>query len=107
MEIKDLSYLTTVSDKDLIVGGASATINAYALAEGKDTLSLADTELELRKLNNGKLKLKGEAEALAVGQYPIAETNYEIDGFRKVKVKIRYRGGENFAYENLRIIAMS
>ena len=106
MKIVDLSYCENVSEK-VILGGPNATIGATALAEGDDALTLADIELNLRTLNNGKLKLKGGAEALAVGDYALVDTYYDLDGFNKVKVKTKSKEGSNFVYEKLKIKAMS
>ena len=105
MLIVDLSFLENVSENDLIFGSASAAIGAYASASGEDTLALTDAELELEEKKNGKVKLKGEATALAIGEDPIADTFYATDGFKKVKVKTTEQEGDNFAYEHLKIKA--
>ena len=105
MLITDLPFLENVSENELILGGASATIGAYASARGDDTLALTDIDLELRTKKNGKSKLKGEATALAVGEDPIAGTYYDLDGCTKVKVKTSEQEGEDFAYANLKIKA--
>ncbi|GAB4530051.1 MAG: hypothetical protein Tsb0014_12480 [Pleurocapsa sp.] len=107
MKIVDLSYFENVSEKELIFGGTSGTIGAYASASGEDTFALTDVDLELKTKKNGKSKLTGEATALAVGEDAIADTYYHLDGFTKVKVKIVHQEGEDFAYENLRIKAKS
>ena len=103
MLITDLPFLENVSENDLIVGGY--TIGAYASAEGDDTYTETDTNLKLKTKKNGKIKIKGKATALAIGEDPIADTFYDLEGCHKVKVKTIEKEGEDFAYEKLKIKA--
>ena len=106
MLIVDLPFLENVSENELIFGSASAAVGAHASASGDNTLALTETSLVLKEKKNGKVKLKGKATALAVGDAdPIAETYHAVDGCTKVKVKIIEKEGENFAYEKLKIKA--
>ncbi len=106
MLINDLSYLDNAPESEFILGGASATIEANASVEGSNSLAVTDTNLALRGLGNGGSKLKGRGIALAIGDDPIADVDYTLDGFDKVKVKTRSLEGQNFDLDIVKIIAI-
>ena len=104
MLITNLSYLEDIAGNNFISGGR-ALIGAFASAAGDNTFTLTDTSLRLKTNRNGKLKLKGEATALAIGDYHLVDTYYELDGFTKIKVKTFGGAEEHFAYESITIKA--
>lgn len=106
MNITDLSYLENVLENEFILGGASGSIEAYASAGGSNSLALTDTDLKLRIKKNGGSKLKGTGVAIAIGEDPIADVDYTLDGFDKVKVKTRSLQGENLDLEIVKIKAI-
>lgn len=106
MLINNLSYLENTYGNELILGGASASIIADASAKGNNSLASTDTDLELTTKKNGASRLRGTGTALAIGEDPTANVDYALEGFDKVKVKTRYREGENFALETVKIRAV-
>jgi hypothetical protein len=106
MNITDLSYLENALENEFILGGASGSIQANASAGGTNSLALTDTDLKLRIKKNGGSKLNAIGVALAIGEDPIADVNYTLDGFDKVKVKTLNREGEYFALEIVQVIAI-
>lgn len=106
MLINDLSYLDNAPEEELILGAASAYIEANASAQGSNSLTVTDTDLALKGLGNGGSKLKGTGIALAIGDDPIADVYYDLQGFDKVKVKTRSLQGENFDLEIVKIKAI-
>jgi hypothetical protein len=99
MKIADLSHLENASENEFIVGGASVAITADALAEGYGAIAITDTDVTLKAKKNGGAKFKGTGMALAIGEDPVADVNYYLQGFDKVKVKTFEKHGENFDYE--------
>ena len=105
MLIDDLSYLENAPKNELILGGVSASIAANASASGNNSL-ITDTDLTLKALRNGGSKLKGTGIALAIGNDPTADVDYELEGFDKVKEKTRSLQGENFDLEIVKVKAI-
>jgi hypothetical protein len=106
MLINDLYYLENAPENELILGGASASIDAYASAGGDNSLALTDTELLLKTKKNGGSRLTGTGTALAIGEDPIADVDYTLEGFDKVKVKTIEKQGPNFDLEIVKIKAI-
>jgi hypothetical protein len=106
MKIADLFYLENAPENELIVGGASAAITADASALGSGAIAITDTDLTLKAKKNGGSKLKGTGVALAIGEDPIADVDYYLQGFDKVKVKTKEKHGANFDYELVKIKAI-
>jgi hypothetical protein len=106
MLINDLSYLENTQENELIFGGASVLIGTNATAGGDNSLTLGDTILEQTTKKNGVTKVNGTGLALAIGEDPTVDTFYAVEGYDKVKVRTRYRGGENYAIETVRIKAI-
>ncbi|GAA6619425.1 hypothetical protein [Scytonema sp. NUACC26] len=106
MKIADLSHLENASENELIVGGASGTITADASAAGYGATTITATALTLKAKKNGGAKLKGTGMALAIGEDPVADVNYDLQGFDKVKIKTIEKHGENFDYELVKIKAI-
>lgn len=106
MQINDLSYLGNTYENKLILGGASAVIEANASAKGNNSLALTDTDLVLNTKKNGVTRLKGTGTALAIGEDPTADVYYALDGFDKVKVKTISREGKNYDLEIVKIRAI-
>ncbi|NBD15818.1 MAG: hypothetical protein GVY04_06620 [Cyanobacteria bacterium] len=109
MFITDLSYLETISANESLLGGNSLLqITSYADAEGEDTYTLANANTDLKKVGNGQVTIgKGTGDALAIGaDTAIADVSYDAQGFDKV-ISIKISGaGENYAFENLKVIAI-
>lgn len=105
MFITDLPYLENVLTTEKIVGGDYLLgINSYASAEGDDTYTLADTEVVIK--NKGKkIKANGTGIALAIGEDPYADVNVYYGGFDKVKIKTKYREGDDYAFESVKVKA--
>lgn len=103
MQITDLSHLENIGTNELVYGGSTAVIGSYASAWGDDSLAMTNTNLRSKTNKKGKSKFKGEATALAIGEYPIAENFYETNGFSKIKVNTFSEEGEYFAAANLKI----
>ena len=106
MIINDLCYLENAPKNELILGGASASIDAYASAGGDNSLALTDTDLLLKTKKNGGSKLKGTGVALAIGEDPTANVDYTLEGFDRVKVKTVEKQGSNFDLEIVKIKAI-
>jgi hypothetical protein len=109
MLITDLSYLENVSENESILGGDSLLgITSYASAEGDVTYTLATANTDLKTVGNGKVTIgKGNGTALAIGSDPYAEVSYDAQGFDKVIAKGNSGAGENYAFDSVRVIAIS
>lgn len=105
MLINDLSYLENTQENKLIFGGASVFVGASATAEGDNSLTLTDTNLDVATKKNGVTKLNGTGVALAIGENPTVDTYYELSGYDRANVKTRYRGGSDYAVETVKIRA--
>ncbi|RUT10009.1 hypothetical protein DSM106972_005040 [Dulcicalothrix desertica PCC 7102] len=105
MLINDLSYLKNTQENDLIFGGADIFIVANATAGGNNSLTLTDVNIDSTTKKNGVSKVTGTGLAIAIGEDPTVDTDYGLEGFDRAKVKTRYRGGDNYAIETVRIKA--
>lgn len=106
MVINDLYYLEDAPKNELILGASSASIVAVASAGGNNSLALTDTDLLLKTKKNGASKLQGTGVALAIGEDPIADVDYTLEGFDKVKVRTIEKQGSNFDLDIVKIKAI-
>ncbi len=108
--ISDLPYLENVLENESILGSASLLgITSYASAEGDVTYTLATANTDLKTVGNGKVTIeKGTGTALAIGtDTAIADFSYDAQGFDKVIAKRNSGAGENYAFDSVRVIAIS
>jgi hypothetical protein len=106
MLITDLSYLENVSENESILGSASLLgITSYASAEGDDTYTLALADVDIKNKKR-KTIATGIGIALAIGEDPYANVDVYYEGFDKVKIKTKYREGENYAFEIVKVKAI-
>ena len=108
MLIADLSFLENVSENDLIFGGGDGVlvgVDAYASAEGDDTLAVTDATTKARKFRNGISIGWGRGKAVAVGENPTAIV--EVDGEGDIVLsRTRSRSGEDTAVARGGVLAI-
>lgn len=108
MLISDLSYLESLSKSKsspshLISGGAVLEIDAGASVNMGTTVTGVDITLK----NRGNVTIaKGTGIAIAIGTAPDADVEAYSIGFDKVKIKIRSKQGENYAFESIKVLAI-
>jgi hypothetical protein len=108
MQIKDLPYLTVLSEHQQVSGGALLEVGAIAFATGNDTYTYAEANTRVRTVGNGNVTIgQGNGTALAIGDDPYAHTDYRTEGFDKVIAKGNSRQGKRFASSGTRVIALA
>lgn len=104
MLILDLPHCDKISAHQTVIGGVLLKVNALALAEGANTYTLTNTDVQLKVVGNGRLTLgKGKSEALAIGDFAFAYTDFQAIDVDKAIVKFKSREGDNFTYSKVRV----